>query len=193
MDFHYRPYGGNAMIVWINGPYGVGKSTLAEKLHELDGGSFIFDAESVGNAVRDNLPPELFNGWIFENYPMWHKVCSELLADIAERFHGSIYVPMTLVERDSFGKIAQPLLDAGIDVKHILLTSRYDVIHDRILKRGEDEDCWCMRNIRLCLEKQAGFSDVVRVASAGRPVEELAAEILEYVRSVFPGFSSTQV
>ncbi len=169
------------MIIWINGPYGVGKSTLAEKLHELNGNSFIFDAEAVGNAVRDNLPPELFNGWIFENYPMWHKVCSELLANIAGRYRGDVYVPMTLVEEDSFAKITRPLLDAGFNVKHILLESRYDVIHDRIIKRGEGEDCWCMRNIKLCLEKQAEITDVIRVVSVGKPVEELAAEVMEEI------------
>ena len=58
------------MIIWINGPYGVGKSSLAENLHERNPHSFIFDAEAVGNAVRDNLPKELFNGYIFESYPL---------------------------------------------------------------------------------------------------------------------------
>ena len=44
------------MIYWINGPYGVGKSALADKLHEINPNSFIFDAEEVGNAIRDNMP-----------------------------------------------------------------------------------------------------------------------------------------
>ena len=43
------------MIIWINGPYGVGKSTLAEKLCQMDPRGFLFDAEAVGNAVRDEL------------------------------------------------------------------------------------------------------------------------------------------
>ena len=55
----------NARVVWINGPYGVGKSALADKLHELNPNSFIFDAEEVGNAVRENMPKELFAGVYF--------------------------------------------------------------------------------------------------------------------------------
>ena len=70
------------MIVWIDGPYGVGKSTLAEKLQELEPHSFLFDAEEVGNAVRENTPRELFCGYIFENYPLWFDFCVELLKDI---------------------------------------------------------------------------------------------------------------
>lgn len=56
------------MILWIDGPYGAGKSTLAEELLKLNKNSFIFNAEEVGNAVRDNMPKALFNGYIFENY-----------------------------------------------------------------------------------------------------------------------------
>lgn len=165
------------MIIWINGPYGVGKSTLARKLHENNPNSFIFDAEAVGNAVRDNLPEHRFNGYIFEGYPMWFTMCAALLNDIASDFSGDIYVPMTLVWKDSFAKIAEPLAAQGHAVKHILLTSSYDVIHDRILARGEDETCWCMQNIRLCLEQQASFEDVIRIESCGATVQELAATI----------------
>lgn len=44
------------MIYWINGAYGVGKSTVAETLQKKLAKAHIFDAEEVGNAVRDNLP-----------------------------------------------------------------------------------------------------------------------------------------
>ncbi len=165
------------MIIWINGPYGVGKSTLAETLHRKNPNSFIFDAEAVGNAVRDNLPPERFNGYIFEGYPMWFSVCSALLHDIARDFSGEIYVPMTLVRADSFNKIAAPLIAQGHTVKHILLTSTHDVVRDRILTRGENETCWCMQHINLCLERQKSFENVIRIKSHDATVEELAASV----------------
>ena len=38
------------MILWIDGPYGVGKSTLARALHAGEPDSFIFDAETVRRA-----------------------------------------------------------------------------------------------------------------------------------------------
>lgn len=43
------------MIVWINGAYGAGKSTVAEEIANRFPGTLIFDAGAVGNAVRDNL------------------------------------------------------------------------------------------------------------------------------------------
>lgn len=44
------------MIVWISGPYGVGKSTIAEAISAKLDNALIFDAEEVGNAVRGNYP-----------------------------------------------------------------------------------------------------------------------------------------
>ncbi len=165
------------MVIWIDGPYGVGKSTLAEKLHESNPHSFVFDAEAVGNAVRDNLPEELFRGYIFEGYPMWFRLCTELLADLAGRYQGDIYVPMTLVWPDSYAKMEKPLTERGTAVRHVLLEAPHGVIRQRILARGEEEDCWCMQHIDLCLENQKQFENVIRISSWGKTPAELALEV----------------
>ena len=54
------------MIYWINGAYGVGKSTVAEYLKKKLNKAHIFDAEEVGNAIRDNYPEESKHSVIFE-------------------------------------------------------------------------------------------------------------------------------
>lgn len=41
------------MIIWLSGPYGVGKSTLAEAMAEKMENSFIFDAEKLNSAGID--------------------------------------------------------------------------------------------------------------------------------------------
>ena len=165
-------------VYFINGPYGVGKSTLADKLHELNPNSFIFDAEEVGNSVRDNLPKELFNGYIFEGYELWFKHIADLLIEISTKYTFDIYIPMTLVYKDSLNKIKKLVSNYDIEIKHILLESDYKTIHDRILKRGEEESCWCMQNINLCLNNQKEFSDAIRIKSVGKTVDELAKEVL---------------
>lgn len=165
-------------VLWIDGPYGVGKSTLAERLHEKMPDSFVFDAEAVGNAVRDNLPQALYGGAEFENYPLWFETCVRLLLEIARRWEGTALVPMTLVFPDSFGKVAGPLREAGVPVRHVLLETDYETVRERILARGEDEDCWCMRQISACLASQRAFRDVIRIPSTGQTAERLADEVL---------------
>ena len=167
------------MIIWIDGAYGVGKSTLAEKLHALLPNSFIFDAENVGNAVRDNMPQSVYYSETFEGYPLWFHVCNELLTELNDRLDGVILVPMTLMRQESFARFAEPLRGQGVEIVHVLLESSREIIHDRILERGENEDCWCMRNIDECLSAQQRFEDVIRVQSVGQTADELAKEVVQ--------------
>lgn len=136
------------MIIWISGAYGVGKSTLAESLANKLDDTLIFDAEEVGNAVRGNYPDCPY-GYIFEGYPLWCEFCYKLLTDIHNSFHKNILVPMTLVRRESYTAIIERLVKSGIETHLIILEASHQIIHDRILARGEDEGCWCMENIEM--------------------------------------------
>ena len=46
------------MIVWINGPFGAGKTTLAERLRDRRPGSVIFDLEEIGFVVKATVPSQ---------------------------------------------------------------------------------------------------------------------------------------
>lgn len=165
------------MILWIDGPYGVGKSTFAEELSKLNKNSFIFDAEEVGNAVRGNMPKELFKGYIYEEYELWFKTIVELLKEISSKYYGDVFVPMTLTKADSFDKIAIPLKNSGVKITHLLLEADYETVKNRILARGEEENCWCIRNINLCLENQKTFSEVNRINTVNLSSKDLAIKI----------------
>lgn len=164
------------MIVWISGAYGVGKSTLAEAMAEKLDHALIFDAEGVGNAVRENYPDCPY-GYIFEDYPLWGEFCYLLLKDIYEKFHKDILVPMTLLRKQSFD-IIEKLNRAGIETHLIILEASYQTVHDRILARGEEEDCWCMENIELA---RAGSSDLpgIHLQTDEKSIEELCHIVLE--------------
>ena len=124
------------MIIWISGPYGVGKTTLAEAMAAKMDNALVFDAEEVGNAVRGNYPGCPY-GYIFEDYPLWGEFC-----------YLDILVPMTLLRMESYSIIGK-LKQDGIDTRLVVLEASWQTVHDRILARGEEEGCWCMENIEL--------------------------------------------
>ena len=163
------------MIIWISGPYGVGKSTIAEYLSSIIDGARIFDAEEVGNAVRENYPDCPY-GAVFEDYPLWGEFCYQLLKDVHESFHVDLIVPMSLIRRDSF-RIIEKLRNEGIDTKLVILDASYQTVHDRILARGEKEDCWCMENIEPSRSGSRALPGCV-VPTDHRSVEEIGALVL---------------
>ena len=163
------------MIIWLSGAYGVGKSTLAEALKESVNDALIFDAEEVGNAVRENYPDCPY-GYIFEDYPLWGEFCYMLLKDIHEKFQKDILVPMTLLCEKSFG-IIEKLNRDGIKTHLVVLEASYQTVHDRILARGEEEGCWCMENIELAREGSSALPGI-HIQADGKSVDNLCIEVL---------------
>lgn len=163
------------MVIWISGAYGVGKSTLAEAMAAQMENALIFDAEEVGNAVRENYPDCPY-GYIFEDYPLWGEFCCLLLKDIHEKFHKDILVPMTLVRRESYGMI-EKLNHEGIETHLVILEASYKTVHDRILSRGEEEGCWCMENIDMAKEGAAALPGL-HVDTDGISVDVLCRKVL---------------
>lgn len=163
------------MIIWISGPYGVGKSTLAEAMAAKMNNALIFDAEEVGNAVRGNYPDCPY-GYIFEDYPLWGEFCYLLLKDVHEKFHKDILVPMTLLRSESYS-IIERLLRDGIYTRLVVLEASYQTVHDRILARGEEEGCWCMENIELARAGSAALPGT-HIQTDGKSVENLMDELL---------------
>ena len=167
------------MIIWLSGPYGVGKSTLAEAMAKRMENTLNFDAEEVGNAVRENYPDCPY-GYIFEDYPLWGEFCYLLLKDIHEKFQKDILVPMTLLRKESY-KIIERLNRDGIDTRLIILQASYQTVHDRILARGEEEGCWCMENIELA-RSGCGALPGIHIQTDGRSVAELCDTLLEQLK-----------
>lgn len=164
------------MIIWISGAYGVGKSALAEAMADNMESALIFDAEEVGNAVRGNYPDCPY-GYIFEDYPLWGECCCLLLKDIHAKFPKDILVPMTLLRAKSY-ELIERLNRAGCPTKLVVLEADMQTLHDRILKRGEEEDCWCMEN-RALAKSGAEALPGIHIQTDGRSMDEICREAME--------------
>ena len=163
------------MIIWLSGPYGVGKSTLVEAMAAKMKNALIFNAEEAGNAVRDNYPDCPY-GYIFEDYPLWGEFCCLLLKDVHEKFHKDILVPMTLLRRESYC-IIEKLNRDGIDTRLVVLEASDQTVHDRILARGEEEGCWCMENIDLARVGCATLPGI-HIQTDDKTIDALCDEVL---------------
>jgi hypothetical protein len=165
------------MIIWLNGPYGVGKSTTAEAIRQIRPDTFLLDAEQVGDAIRGNLPKQF---WFdeFPEYPLWRRTVAAILVQLGSQFDGDVVVPMTVLRQEYLNEIFLELESHEIQYLHVLLTADMSEVHDRILCRGETESSWCMQQIIRC--QQAIAQELVgrRVSTMGREPAEIAAEIL---------------
>ena len=165
------------MIYWLNGAYGVGKTTVAEALQPLLRNAHIFDPEMVGNGIRDNYPDSLFCE-TYEEYPIWLETNYKLLKDLYERYDGDIIAPMTLLQESSYTAIIGRLLGDGIPARYIYLDADEATLKHRMIDSGREEpDSWCVGHIPVCLAAQAADTHAVHIPTVNRTPEDIADEI----------------
>jgi hypothetical protein len=137
------------MIIWINGPFGVGKTQTAYELNYRIPNSIVVDPEEVGFFLQKQILPESRLP-DFQDYSLWRKWVSELLHEAQNDRKRVIIVPMTVVSETYFRQIINPLDDAGIVVQDFTLIARKETI-ERRLKRRFDGGSWNFRQIDRCL------------------------------------------
>jgi hypothetical protein len=99
------------MLVWINGPFGGGKTVTAYELSRRLPGSVGCNPEYVGFGMRRMLPAPLRGN--FQDLPAWRRSVAELLELTLTRYDGPVIVPMTLLDLGYFQEIIGHLRHRG--------------------------------------------------------------------------------
>ena len=130
------------MIVWINGPFGAGKSTVAQLLARRWPDATVFDPEQLGFLLRTWYPP----GAVvddFQDLSGWRRLVVEAAAGLLRDFGRPLIVPMTLLRPEYFDEIVGALRDEGVDVRHFCLVADRDEVVRRVGRRGQPD--WALK------------------------------------------------
>ncbi|MFC0861652.1 AAA family ATPase [Sphaerimonospora cavernae] len=117
------------MIVFLNGPFGGGKTSVADKLLPRIPGSTLFDPEEVGFMLRTILPGREKD---FQDLPPWRPLVAATAAEILAYTGGTLIAPMSLLRRDYAHEIFSALDKHGITVCHIVLHADTATVRHRI-------------------------------------------------------------
>jgi adenylylsulfate kinase-like enzyme len=118
------------VVIWINGAFGAGKTTLAQELHGRLPDSMLFDPESVGSILRDCFPAAASDD--FQDLPAWRKLTAQFVLTLREEYGRPVIVPMTVVEPEYRREIFGAITAAGEPVLHIFLEASAEELRRRI-------------------------------------------------------------
>ena len=125
------------MMIWINGAFGAGKTTLAEELHRRLPDALAFDPEYVGYILTQWVPNPSGD---FQDIPVWRKLVAEFAIGMSTEYGTTLIIPMTLVNpayrEEIFGLISK----AGERVLHVFLEVPPEELHRRIDAQVLHED-----------------------------------------------------
>lgn len=123
------------MILWINGTFGAGKTTVAYELKRRLENAYVYDPENIGYFLFQNTPPQC-HGADFQDIPLWREFNGKTLKLIEETYPGVILVPMTINEGQYYNEIIGKLTEEGVPVRHVILCADRETILKRLKRRS---------------------------------------------------------
>ncbi|MEW2398140.1 AAA family ATPase [Streptomyces sp. NPDC046862] len=175
------------MIVWVNGAFGSGKSTLVDELRPRRPEALVYDPEMVGYVLREIVEVPAGD---FQDLRLWRRQVADLAVGLVEEYRRPVLVPMTLVNPGYVGEIFGALKDAGITVHHFFLKVPQEVLEKRIDGRSftpddpeQDERVrrWCKDRIEPCMAAVDTLPSDTVFLDGELPPQELADQVLNRI------------
>lgn len=165
-----------ASVIWINGPFSAGKTSVAKRLAEGLPDAFLLDPEMIGITLRDHLvPPTLYPG-DFQDLPLWRSFTRESVLDAAQRYDGFVIVPMTIARPDYFDDVVAAIA-ACVPLRHFtLMVSRKEILR-REAARPDDTGGWAAKTVDSVLPELALPRYAEHVDAERHTVDQVAAQI----------------
>ncbi|MBY0546926.1 MAG: ATP-binding protein [Candidatus Obscuribacterales bacterium] len=167
------------MIVFINGPFGVGKTTTARLLVEKLPRATFFDPEIVGvwlSRLFGKMKPVAD----FQEYNLWPFLTVEIALFLAGPLGRTVVIPMTVTDSVRWSYI-RTRLQARAHALHLFrLVCSEETLRSRIAGRPESEGnhSWCLDHVEsgLLLMQDPWFGE--SVITEGQTPPEVANLIL---------------
>jgi hypothetical protein len=118
------------VIVWLNGTFGVGKTTTSGHLAGGDDRLRRFDPEWVGYMLANNLADHVVTD--FQQYPSWRRLVPVVAHEISQSTGQHLVAAQSVLVEDYWRDIVTGLADLNHEVFHVLLDADAETLHARI-------------------------------------------------------------
>ena len=167
------------MLLWINGPFGGGKTAAACELQRRVDQSVVCDPEHLGYGLHRMLPPELRTD--YQSFAAWREGVHEVLGLAVRKSAGPVIVPMTVVNPGYFGQTVGRLRQDGHDVRHFSLLADRGTVLRRLRKRtfglGLRHEQWAVGKLDECLAQLQDEVFAVQIYTDEMSVAQVAEAI----------------
>ncbi len=174
------------MIIWINGAFGSGKTTLAAELGRAMEPCLLFDPELVGSLLQRTVPAAPSGD--FQDLPVWRDTVVSIALSLSRRYRCALIIPMTLIvpeyRREIFGALSiagERLFHVFLDVDAATLASRIgaQVIHPRDPVQDAEVRAWRLMQIQRCLAARESLPpDTLVLDAASLTVGQLCQAVI---------------
>jgi AAA domain len=164
------------MMVFINGPFGIGKTTTARLLVERIPNALLYDPELVGAILRATLG-KVQRVSDYQDFVLWPRLTVEVARLLRVILRRPLVIPMTVARRDRFDFITSGLRRLDPDLLCVRLAAPREVLMQRISGSSEGQQ-WRFDHVDegVALSRDSAFGREIR--TDGRTPSEVADEIM---------------
>ncbi|KHE67694.1 AAA family ATPase [Halobacillus sp. BBL2006] len=173
------------MILMINGAFGVGKTSLAERLVNEIPNSMLFDPENVGFFLREILPDDVkqreADSGDFQDFKLWKELTVQVAEHLVSTYQMLLIVPMTIRNKNYLDYIRSGFEKVDEDTHHFCLLAKKETIFERLRERGEEEGNWCFQQADSCLKAFEEEDFHTYIETDHKPLSQVVEEIKETI------------
>jgi hypothetical protein len=170
------------MILFVNGPFGVGKTTVARVLVEKIPDATLYDPEVIGYVLQRVLRP-VRRVDDYQDYALWRRLVVAGARSLRTVSNQTLVIPMAVWRRDYFDPIVAGLRRIDPDLWCFRLTASEDELMRRISSDSEDPGAygWRVSHTEVCLSASRDSAFGTEVPTDGLTPAEVAGRILNSV------------
>ncbi len=157
------------MIVFLNGAFGIGKTTVARALVARLPRAVLFDPEPIGIVLQRIRRID-----DFQDFVLWRRL-TILGLRLTRMLWPNVVVPMAFSNSAYLEEIRDAVSRFEPHVLHFCLVAPYEVVHARLQQRGDAGE-WGKRRARECCDVHGEARFAVQIDAEREPsaiVEDL--------------------
>lgn len=176
------------MIIWLNGPFGGGKTTVAQELCERDESFVLFDTEAVGQMLRHALdarhPVNDFQDW-----PAWRTLVVATAIELVADLECDLVIPQSVFTHAYWNELTTGFTSAELAMHAFTLMAHPEEHERRILQDMNEPDAADWRLSRIPdFQKALPWleEETTAIDTTSRTPAEIASFILKELTTTRP-------
>ena len=167
------------MIVWINGAYGVGKSTIAAALVKHRPGALLYDPEPLGYFLRDLVRPAE-RSQDYQELAIFAPVVIEVARQLHMTYGRDLVMSLGVWQPGQAAQIREGLEQID-QVRHYTLTASRSTINKRLMYRGDGQQAmrWIHERLDDAIESLSSPAFSVQIPTDNLAPSQVIERIIE--------------